>query len=121
MVGQLIDSLKANFTDQIELYERKISNLTKRVDQQNQLIKKLMEEKKLDRFEILRLEKKVANTELDNSRLEKLSQTFHLATEVREKGSFCNTGRRIQTEESEIGNKVGGRWMITEPKLTGRL
>lgn len=104
----LVDTLKSNFAEQVGLYERKIKELNRvclcinqRVEQQQEIIKSLLEDKKRDRLDIVSLEKKVAGLELENAKLGH-NITLQLASEMREKSTVQNTHRNLKTEESEM-------------------
>ena len=122
MINDLVESLKENFKDQLGIYERKISNLNKvrscnrkRVEQQNALIRSLLEEKKRDKLEIIHLQKKLEGVELENVRLERNSHTLHLTSEMRDRSSNMNT-RRFGTDDSEIVFK-DHVWRVSEPVI----
>ena len=63
-----------------------------------------MEEKKIDKLDIMRLEKKIGNLEIENKHLERMSMTMqNIPTEMREKTSLYFPTRQLQTEESDMG------------------
>jgi hypothetical protein len=78
-----------------------LGNLNKRVEQQQDIIKSLLEEKKRDRLEIASLEKKLAGLELENAKICQ-NLTLQLTSELREKSTLQNTHRNLRTEESEM-------------------
>ena len=81
-----------------------------------------MDEKRRDRIEIIQLEKRLAGAELENLRLDRVSQTLHLTTDHRDKSSNLNTHRN-GTEYSEVvlrdqnwGGIIQGRVLKTDSK-----
>lgn len=86
------------------------------------MIKKLFEEKRLDRLEIIRLEKKVTGLELENTKLDKMSQNLHITSELRgDRSSMQMNTRRFHTEESDAVLATDYNRILKEPEIIEQL
>lgn len=115
----MIETLKLNHLEQLQIHEKKILSMTKRLEQQSAIISRLLEEKKKDKMDIIKLEKKLARIELDNSQMERnyIHGAVNLTTEGRDSQQNSLHFHRAYTEASPdvTLRSHNGSYLNTQP------